>query len=216
MLRVIFCSRSLCNNLSGCDAVRTGYTEYTKQTARGFTIVELLIAILTTISIIAYNGIREQAYNVKIIANVKNYRQAIELYKVLNGSYPQTTPEIGGSHISVVCLGTGYADGACGRISGTDVYEDTALNGALSEITGSGGDMVNDKDMPSGPEAFVGAVYGNDITDSSRTGYSYARTIQYALHGANADCQLTWAWSYRLSDSPAVTACEIVLEGLEP
>ena len=55
-----------------------------KQTARGFTIVELLIeiiviAILATISIIAYNGIREQAYNVKIIANVKNYRQAIEL-----------------------------------------------------------------------------------------------------------------------------------------
>ena len=70
--------------------------------------------------------------------------------------------------------------------------------------------------MPSGPEAFVGAVYGNDITDSSRTGYSYARTIQYALHGANADCQLPGAWSYRLSDSPAVTACEIVLEGLEP
>ena len=76
--------------------------------------------------------------------------------------------------------------------------------------------MVNDRTIPSGPEAFIGAVYGNDITVRSRTGYSYARTIQYALHGANADCKLPGAWSYRLTDSPAVTACEIVLEGITP
>ncbi len=190
-----------------------------KQNAYGFTIVELLIVIvvigiLATISFVSYRGVQEMAYNTKIIANVKNYQQALEIYRGTNDQYPQTTPELNGDRISVVCLGSGYKNGSCGRISGTDVYEDLALASALREVMG-GGDIVNDRDLPSGPEAFVGAVYGNDITDASQTGYSYARTIQYALHGANADCKLPGAWSYRLSDSPAVTACEIVLEGLE-
>ena len=192
-----------------------------RQNAYGFTIVELLIVIvvigiLATISLVSYRGVQEMAYNTKIVSNVKNYQQALEIYRGMNDRYPQTTPELNGDRIAVVCLGSGYRNGSCGRISGTDVHEDLALDSALREVMGSGGATVNDRDLPSGPEAFVGAVYGNDITDASQTGYSYARTIQYALHGANADCKLSGAWSYRLSESPAVTACEIILEGLEP
>ena len=76
--------------------------------------------------------------------------------------------------------------------------------------------VINHKELPSGPEAFVGAVYGIDETIKSKTGFTRARTIQYALHGSDADCVISNAWAYRLSDKPAVTACEIVLEGITP
>lgn len=189
--------------------------------AHGFTIVELLIAIvviaiLAAITIVAYSGIQDRAYNAKIVTGVKNYRNALEAYKAQHDTYPTTTPEENGDHIAMVCLGTGYANGNCGRVTDTDVYEDEVFNTAIRTIFGTAPALVNDQAIPSGPEAFVGAVYGLDITDSSQTGYSYARSIQYALHGDSADCVLPGAWSYRLTESPAVTACEIVLEGLAP
>ena len=189
-----------------------------RKSLAGFTVVELLIVIvviviLALISIAAYDGIQESAYNTRIISGVRNYQAALDIYKAKKGRYPQTTPDKNGQRIAVVCLGTGYVDRACGRISGVDVHEDEALNAEWMALFGSTPMTVNDQSLPSGPEAFVGAVYGNDTV--SYQGYSYARTIQYALHGANAACKLPGAYSYRLSNKPAVTACEIVLEGIE-
>ena len=84
---------------------------------RGFTVVELLIviviiAILATTTIVTYSGIQERAYNLKIIANVSAYREAIELYQARHGVFPMTTPEENEAYIAVVCLGTGYDEGA--------------------------------------------------------------------------------------------------------
>lgn len=66
-----------------------------KTSRHGFTIVELLIvivviAILATISIVAYRGIQERARATEVSAGLTQSRNKLELYKVDNGTYPTT------------------------------------------------------------------------------------------------------------------------------
>lgn len=61
----------------------------------GFTIIELLIvivvvAILATISIVAYRGIQDRARASEVAAGLIQAKKKLELYKVDNGSYPTT------------------------------------------------------------------------------------------------------------------------------
>ena len=72
---------------------------------RGFTIVELLIvvvviAILATVTVVAYSGMQDRAYVAKASSAVDSWAKLLELYKVDHGSYPSTGP-MGAS----VCLG---------------------------------------------------------------------------------------------------------------
>lgn len=63
----------------------------------GFTIVELLIVIavigiLALISVIAYNGIQQRAYNQRRQEDIKNVETLLENYATQhNGAYPATT-----------------------------------------------------------------------------------------------------------------------------
>lgn len=79
--------------------------------SRGFTIVELLIVIvvigiLATITIIAYNGVQARANNASRMGEFNQWRKSFELYKTLNGTYP--TMADGG-----YCLGTGFPGAKC-------------------------------------------------------------------------------------------------------
>lgn len=67
-------------------------------TDTGFTIVELLIvivviAILATISVVAYKGIQDRATNVTVEADISSIIKKLELGKVDIGHYPQSTTE---------------------------------------------------------------------------------------------------------------------------
>lgn len=60
----------------------------------GFTIVELLIVIvvigiLATISIVAYNGIQDRATKARRLSDMSTITKALEVYKAQTGSYPQ-------------------------------------------------------------------------------------------------------------------------------
>jgi len=190
---------------------------FTRNALQGFTIVELLIVIvvigiLSAATITTYNGVQTSAHNIKIISGVDQFRQATELYKALEGHYPQTTREIDNESIAMACLGTGYPGGFCGKVTGVDTYEDSAFNTELAKAaTGSAISVTN---LSVGPESFTGAVYGIDVVDSSRSPTGYARTIQYALRGKNTPCKLPGAWIYEVQNNPPVTACEIILESV--
>lgn len=69
---------------------------WVKRRHGGFTVVELLIAIvviavLTTIIVVAFTGIQAQARLSKLQSNIANVKKLIEVYNVENGHYPITT-----------------------------------------------------------------------------------------------------------------------------
>lgn len=87
-----------------------------KQT--GFTIVELLIvvvviAILASITVVAYNGIQQRAVNAAFLTKVDTYEKAIRLYQTTNGTFPSTMydPDAAGPQAAapyMICLGDTY------------------------------------------------------------------------------------------------------------
>jgi prepilin-type N-terminal cleavage/methylation domain-containing protein len=82
-----------------------------KHKQSGFTIVELLvvivvIAILASITVVAYTGVQQRANNSARLSEFNQWRKLYEMYKVQNGTYP--TMADGG-----YCLGTGFPGGKC-------------------------------------------------------------------------------------------------------
>lgn len=68
-----------------------------RQKKAGFTLVELLIvivviAILATISIVAYNGMQKRAMASVVSADLRNAAKIFELYKADNDTYPTDMP----------------------------------------------------------------------------------------------------------------------------
>lgn len=62
---------------------------------KGFTIVELLIvivviAILATISAVAYYGIQARAHDARRIADIDSIENSYEMYRITQGAYPGT------------------------------------------------------------------------------------------------------------------------------
>ena len=183
----------------------------------GFTIVELLIviiivAILASITLVGYGAVTRDAYNAQIIAGVVQYRDTIEAYKAYYRKYPPTTREINNQPVTMVCLGEGYPQNYCGKITDVDTYEDNAFIEELAKI-GKGGAIAAEQ-IAIGAQTFVGAVYGIDHVPGDQSPTNWGRTIQYALKGADADCKIEGAYAYRLQEDPPTTACEIFLESV--
>ena len=86
----------------------------------GFTIVELLIVIvvlgiLATITMTAYNGIQKRALNTGRLVEFQAWQKNFELYKTFNGSYPSMP---NGNY----CLGNDFPNGTCGNWDQTGSY----------------------------------------------------------------------------------------------
>lgn len=84
-----------------------------RKSRSGFTIVELLIVIvvigiLASMTIVAYNGIQERARNVSWLTAMNHWRDLFEIYRATNGSYPNVP---NGDY----CLGTGFPLGPDGQ-----------------------------------------------------------------------------------------------------
>lgn len=143
----------------------------------GFTIVELLIvivviAILATISIVAYNGIQQRAKNTKIIASANQVVKAITGYIATNGSYPLAT---NGSYCIV------SAESSC-RYAGQPLPADTTLNSNLQTISTLPSSSVSDTHSNFNGIVFL---YSNSWTFN---GTVQPARVYYTLHGEEQQC----------------------------
>ena len=182
---------------------------------RGFTIVELVIiifviAILAVIAFVSYRGIKARSDNARTVSNIQQYYNAIELYRARTGAYPKVPGE-GNGTVTMVCLGTGYPGGKCGKITGTNIFESATFMKELQD--GSGTDIsaiVNNQFGAVSNENFTGAAYGIDLTDNHHSSTGRARMIEWFLAGDDQDCKIPKAWNY--ASDGGNTACELDFE----
>lgn len=129
-----------------------------KSNSDGFTIVEILIAIviigiLAAISVVTYNGIQDRARDTARMIAIQDMKKSINLYTVLNdGALPRPSSSVIDNN-GAICLGTKenypasgpYAEGECEIRGGSRISVDDTYNSALLEATGS----VPDGSFPS-------------------------------------------------------------------
>jgi len=145
-----------------------------KASRSGFTIVELLIvivviAILATISIVAYTGIQNRANDTVIQADLNSFSKRIAQFKVLNDRYPINATELAtiGMKVSkgaydttrllnfsycIIPGGSGYAIGSISKSgkrffvssqSGVAEYSNSTLNDGNESVANSScGDLL--------------------------------------------------------------------------
>ncbi len=144
----------------------------------GFTIVELLvviviIAILATLTVIAFNGMQQRARTSEVAAGTSQTKKKLELYKIENGSYPTTA---------------NFA--ASGITSGSMTYQ-YASDGTTYCATGTSGNVsykVSDTTSPEpggcaghgqGGVAAITNMVSNPSFESNRTSWSWADGAGY-------------------------------------
>lgn len=142
---------------------------------KGFTIVELLIvivviAILATISIVAYNGIQQRAHNAQTVTAAKEILKLLQLYKADNGDYPS-----GG--YAYACVGE-YEDDVCQEFNtGVDeVNEQANFKAAIATVGTMPQPYVRIHDIGSGRRA-GGVLYR-----------VAAKNVSYWLEGEGQQC----------------------------
>lgn len=80
-----------------------------KKTARGFTLIEMLvvlaiIAIVITVALIAFKGAQASGRDTKRKADLQDIRSALEIYRTDCGSYPASLTL--GSPLTATCVGS--------------------------------------------------------------------------------------------------------------
>ncbi len=198
--------------------------------ARGFTIVELLIVIviigvLASITVVAYNGIQQRANNTSRISAAKEWYQILHTYLAQNGQYP-----VGSSNVHF-CLGTGWPTNLDGNAD-EDCYMQTnvkhpsvTFNSALQAVSSSLPSFPKDKlTAVSSPQVLGISMRSHDslIDQSTGTTTTFYRMLHYWLQGNNQDCVLRpvaqlvsggWAVTTNTfsSNDGAQTRCVILL-----
>lgn len=85
-----------------------------KKTTTGFTLVELLIvivviAILASISVVAYTGIQNRTYDSVVQGDLRQMGQIISMYRTEQDAYPSTIAQLG-TYGSLSATKNSYAD----------------------------------------------------------------------------------------------------------
>ncbi|MGB2686447.1 MAG: prepilin-type N-terminal cleavage/methylation domain-containing protein [Candidatus Saccharimonas aalborgensis] len=87
--------------------------------SKGFTILELIVVIvvigtLTTITVVAFNGIQDRAYMSQIYANVSSTAKLMNSYHIFNRTYPIVANTNCIGKVSDYPATGGFAAGSCG------------------------------------------------------------------------------------------------------
>lgn len=165
-------------------------TSRAKQTRTGFTIVELLIvivviAILATISIVAYNGIQERARDSIRKQDLATLVKATKLYAVDKGDYAQAG------------CGSGTGSGWLNRD-----YDGTGPYISVNECLMSTGSLQKPIKDPSGLESCSGTGCRAYMKASCGTGTWYfanLETVPQDIAFTDNKCQSSWDELYGMN-----------------
>lgn len=166
------------------------------KTKSGFTIVEILIVIvvigiLASISIVAYNGVQSRSRDAKRLSDVQAIQKSLELYKTDRGTYPAhitaTAAELpagfAGSYGCVTCYSYSVANNGTWLRNLTD-------SGFMSVAPASAPNNNNNfymywRSSPSGygtctQEFYVLVVHGFEGTPPANSRSVYCTTAHFA------------------------------------
>lgn len=178
------------------------YTRLMKRSTNGFTIVELLvaivaIAILASIVIVSYGGIQARASNVARWTQVQQWRKIFKIYQAHYGSFPNVP---NGSY----CLGSGFPSGGYCReywagAVGPKTYKESDPNNVL---------LINElkkvaTNLPTiNPKPVKNAIVGPYIFY-----WGDGFTLTQAFEGGPSDCpgDMIYTWD----DGKGVLLCEV-------
>lgn len=160
-----------------------------RNTAKGFTIIELLIviviiAILATISTVAYNGIQRRAAEAEITSSLRQATTVIDTDQALNGVYPANKAAINNGqglretasitfYYDSLSDGQAYCLTAVSSRAGVSAYH-VASGGSITEgpCEGHPGTVVGGGGTPQPPSATTYSIFGSAAPAGTVTLYS--------------------------------------------
>lgn len=160
----------------------------------GFTLIELLVVIaiiglLSSVVTASLSTARGKAQNTKTVSGVLSYKNALELYYVDNGHYPQTTVD------EKFCLG-----GSDCVLAGVTKNNSPELYNPIDPAVGlspyfPGFPAVNDAVVKISNSEYKGAFYScnNDVCDKpniywAENGTTCSRGVMDSTDGTNVFC----------------------------
>lgn len=167
-----------------------------RKSTNAFTIVELLIvivviAILAAISVVAYTGVQNRAYDSTVISDLANLKKKIELYKIDNdGLYPS-----GAGQATLIPLGFSANKGAYATATTTESNIWYCRNAAQSAfgviVLSKSGNIYYISDTRS-PTQYTGGTAWSTTAHNCNTMISSSLGWQYA--GYNSTDSSTGPW----------------------
>lgn len=167
---------------------------YKKAHHSGFTIVELLIvivviAILATISIVAYNGIQQRANNTAIIDAASKSLRVVQAYIAANGKYPMVSASGASACVTI--------DSGCAS-SGTAVNAYASFDTAVATL----GTLPRNVPAPNTDNKGIIFQYSPSVTFE---GVNQPMLLIYYLSGTSQKCGLANVMQYQWPDISAST-----------
>lgn len=189
----------------------------------GFTIVELLVAIvviavLASITVVAYTNVQERAYSSRVISVVEAYAKALRIYHIQNGKFPYYGTTWG------ACLGgtaqypatADFPAGACTKYtsSGGSVSYDYAsdnFNNEIKTVLGTLPDVtlrVAKENYGSGASTMYRGIYYEHQNNSPGSTYADWAFMEYVVKG-KVPCPKEYTTRYSTTDN--VTYCNQIV-----
>jgi len=183
-----------------------------------FTIIELIIvitviAILATVTIVAYNGIQDNAHKATLMSDLDNATSTLELSYKQNGSYPASVAVADNGNPLSASTGTTYTQYIVGTNTSSPTYCLTATNSGQrytisqdgSSVAGSCNLLQNSSTEKTGVNEFLqyadlAPIFGQyglvpytisfDIKSANTT--TQNTTVVYMQNGSGARYNFGW------------------------